>query len=139
MRGRGAAASRLVRLVVASGTATAVDTAVLFGLCRVGGLGPGLAAFVGCVAGGAVNFAINRRWVFSGGARSWLVQAASYGLVVVGGGAVVTGVAVAAGVGLGLPLGVAKAGATVLALVTWTYPMSARVVFAPSPSARALA
>jgi putative flippase GtrA len=121
---------RVLRVLVASGAATAADTAVLLLLCWGVGLSAGLAAGAGSVAGGAVNFAINRTFIFGGGAGDWWTQALRYGVIVVLGGAVISGVAVAALVATGLPLLVAKAAAVVLTLVVWTYPMSARVVFA---------
>lgn len=118
---------RLIRVGVASGAATGVDTALLLGLCWLGGIGPGPAAFVASLAGGAVNFTINRRWVFGRRGGPWLAQALAYGLVVVLGGAGLGAVAVAAGVAVGLPLLIAKAAAVVAVLLGWTYPMSARV------------
>lgn len=123
---------RPVRVLVASGAATATDTAVLVLLCHVVAWAAGPAAIAGSLAGGVINFVINRTWVFGGGGRGWLGQALRYGAIVVGGGAAVTGGAVAAGVAIGLPLLAAKAVAIVVVLVAWTYPLSARVVFAPA-------
>lgn len=123
--------SRLARLATASGVATAVDTAVLLLLVAGAGLAPGPAAVVGCLAGGAVNFAVSRRWVFRAHARRWWPQALRYGVIVVGGGALVSGLAVAALTAVGAPLLLAKAVAIVTTMTAWTYPMAARVVFAP--------
>ena len=120
---------RLLRLAIASGVATTADSAVLFALCWQLGVAPGPAAAAGCLVGGAVNFAIGRAWVFR--ERAWWRQAARYALIVVGGGAVVSGLVVAALVAAHLPLPLAKAAAVVIVLLAWTYPMSARVVFAP--------
>lgn len=120
---------RPLRVAATGGIATAVDTAVLVALCWGAGVVPGLAALLGCLAGGALNFAINRRWIFRATDRSWIVQALAYGVIVVGGGAIVSGLAVAAGVAVGLPLLAAKVGAAGVSLVAWTYPISARVVF----------
>ncbi|HEX7836015.1 MAG TPA: GtrA family protein [Kofleriaceae bacterium] len=124
----------VLRLLIASGVATTADAAVLFVLCWQFGVAPGVAAVAGCLVGGAVNFAIGRTWVFCARDRAWWLQAARYALVVVGGGAVVSGIAVAALVAAHLPLPLAKAAAVVIVLLAWTYPMSARVVFArPQP------
>jgi putative flippase GtrA len=123
---------RPLRMICSGGAATTVDTAVLVLLCWGAGLPAGLAAALGCLAGGVTNFAITRRAIFGARGRGWLEQAARYALLVVGGGAAVSAFAVAGLVALGLPLLVAKAGAVVIALGVWTYPMSARVVFAPT-------
>jgi putative flippase GtrA len=124
-----------MRLMISSGIATAADSAVLLVLCWQLGLPPGPAAVCGCLVGGAVNFAIGRSWVFRARDRAWWRQAARYAVIVVGGGAVVSGLAVAALVAAGLPLPVAKAAAVVIVLLAWTYPMSARVVFAAAQPA----
>jgi putative flippase GtrA len=121
---------RLLRLAIASGVATAADSAVLLVLCWQLGVAPGLAAAAGSLVGGAVNFALGRSWVFRARDRSWWRQAAHYAVVVVGGGAVVSGLAVAALTAARVPLALAKAIAVGVVLVAWTYPMSARVVFA---------
>lgn len=123
---------RLVRLAVASGLATTTDTAVLVALTVIAGLAPGLAAIAGCLAGGAVNFALSRRWVFAARGRAWWPQAVRYAVIVVGGGAAVSGVVVAVLCAGGAPLLVAKAAAIAVTLAAWTYPWSSRVVFAPA-------
>lgn len=128
---------RWCRLLIASGLATAADSAVLLALCWQLGVAPGRAAAAGCLVGGAINFTIGRRWVFRAQARAWWRQAARYAVVVVGGGAVVSGVAVAALVAAHLPLPLAKALAVVIVLFAWTYPMSSRVVFAAPGGASA--
>lgn len=122
---------RLFRQLVASGTSTIADTATLLVLVHV--LPAGIAAAIGCFVGGAINFTISRAFVFRS-AGTWWRQAARYAVIVVGGGAVVSGLAVAALVAAHLPLLVAKAIAIVTTLLAWTYPMSARVVFAHKPS-----
>jgi putative flippase GtrA len=126
---------RPLRMICAGGAATVVDTGTLLALCWIAGLAAGPAAVLGCAVGGVVNFAINRAWIF-GASRGWARQALRYAVIVVGGGAAVTGLGVAALDAAGAPLLVAKAFATVLTLAVWTYPMSARVVFAP-PSRQA--
>lgn len=126
--------ARFARLLAASSAATLADVATLLAVVTLCGLAPGPASVVGCLVGGGVNFAINRAWVFRGRRGPWLLQAMRYGVIVVGGGAVVSGLAVAALTSVGLPLLIAKAGAVVTALVAWTYPMSARVVFVPPSS-----
>lgn len=126
---------RPLRVLIAGGAATACDTIVLMITCWGLGVPPGFAAIAGCLTGGAVNFAINRRWIFAATGASWLPQLARYGVIVVGGGALVSGAVVAALAAAGVPLLVAKASAVMIALVTWTYPMSARVVFGASRQA----
>ncbi|MBK9034702.1 MAG: GtrA family protein [Myxococcales bacterium] len=123
-----------LRQLVASGVATCVDTAVLLALVHGAGLVAGVAAALGCLVGGAVNFAITRAWVFAARDRAWVGQALRYGVIVVGGGAVVSGLAVAALGAAGLPLLVGKAIAVVVTMLAWTYPLSARVVFAAAPT-----
>jgi putative flippase GtrA len=123
---------RPLRLLVASGLATAADTAILVALARGAGLRPGLAAAIGCLAGGLVNFVMTRSWVFTAGDRAWVPQALRYGVIVVGGGAAVSGLAVAALCAAGAPLLIAKAIAVVVTMALWTYPLAARVVFAPA-------
>jgi putative flippase GtrA len=71
----------------------------------------------GGLVGGAVHFAIGRVWVFRSRDRAWWLQAARYAVVVIGGGAAVSGIAVAALVAAQLPLAVAKAIAVVIVLL----------------------
>ena len=124
--------ARVLRLGVSSGVATLVDTAILFALVHAIGFAPGPAALLGSLAGGAVNFAINRRWVFTSAVAGWIGQALRYFAIVVAGGAVVSAAAVAALCALGLPLLVAKAAAVLITMAAWTYPMASRVVFTPA-------
>lgn len=124
-------APRIARQLVASGCATAADAVVLAALCAVIGVAPGLAGIAASLVGGAVNFALGRGWVFAARDRAWWRQAARYAMVVVVGGAIATGVVIAVLTAWGAPLIVAKSAAVVVVLVGWTYPMSARVVFAP--------
>jgi len=123
---------RLLRLLIASCVATAADSAVLFVLCWQLGVAPALATVAGCLVGGAVNFAIGRAWVFRARDRAWWRQAARYATIVIGGGAVISGLVVEALVAAHLPIPLAKAAAVVIVLLAWTYPMSARAVFAPA-------
>jgi putative flippase GtrA len=127
---------RPLRLLCASGLATGLDTAILVGLSLGAGLAPGFAAALGCLGGGLVNFVLTRAWVFAARDRAWLPQALRYGVVVVGGGAVVSGLAVAALCAAGAPLLAAKVGAVIVTMAAWTYPLSARVVFAPTDASR---
>lgn len=122
---------RVLRLGVSSGVATLVDTALLFVLVHAAGVVAGLAAFAGSLAGGAVNFAISRRWVFAASVAGWIGQALRYAAIVVAGGAVVSAAAVAALYAIGLPLLIAKGAAVLITMAAWTYPMASRVVFAP--------
>lgn len=129
---------RLLRVLASGGAATAVDTVVLIVLCGLAGVPAGAAAVAGCLAGGGVNFTIKRRWIFAAAGHRWPAQLLRYGVVVVGGGAVVSGAAVAGLVASGLPVLAAKAITVGLVLVTWTYPLSARLIFAPvAPPPRA--
>src|SRR5205085_9075272 len=100
---------RPVRLLFASATATLADAAVLVALCRLAGVSAGIAAAIGSLVGGAVNFVLNRTLVFDAVSSPWHRQAAHYAVIVVGGGAAVSGVAVAAFTAVGLPILVAKA------------------------------
>ncbi|MEZ4398702.1 MAG: GtrA family protein [Kofleriaceae bacterium] len=128
---------RVVRQLAVGGLATVVDTVVLVATLWAWALSPGVAAVLGCLAGGVVNFGVTRAWVFAAADRAWVPQAARYAVVVVGGGALVSGAAVAALCAAGLPVLAAKAVAVVVTMLAWTYPMSARVVFAaPPPAAR---
>lgn len=127
---------RVLRLLIGSATATSVDAVVLLTLVWVLRVPITIATVLGCLCGGAVNFALTRAWVFGSRDRAWVAQAVRYFVVVVGGGALVSGAAVAALTALGLPLFVAKAGAIATTMVSWTYPMSARVVFAAPATSR---
>jgi putative flippase GtrA len=121
---------RLVRLVAASTIATLIDATVLVLCAHRMGLAAGLAGALGAGAGGVVNFAINRIWVFDAGRGPVLAQAAAYAAIVVGGGALLTAAIVGAAVAGGAPLLVAKGGAVAAVMLLWTYPVSARMVFA---------
>jgi putative flippase GtrA len=127
---------RFVRMVGCGGAATAVDTALLLALYRSGATSAGIAAVIGCMIGGLVNYLLNRTYVFGDGRsdRAWPGEALRYGSIVVGGGAVVSGIVVAAATGAGVPVLVAKLVAIAVTMVAWTYPMSSRVVFAARPS-----
>ena len=132
-----AAMTRMVRVAVAGGGATAIDTLVLLALYRLAGVAAGSAAVCGCLVGGAVNFVVNRRWVFRAAAAALWKQAVLYAIVIVGGSALVTGTIVAGLHRLGMSLVIAKLAAIGIVLVGWTYPMSARVVFRNAPCTRA--
>jgi len=123
----------IFRMALCSSAATAVDLATLCGLIKVFGLWPGAAGVLGCLAGGAVNFALNRKWVFPSSDRRWLGPLLRYGLLVVLGGALVAGGLIQLGIAvLGLPVLLAKGAAAALVLACWNYPVSARLVFARS-------
>jgi putative flippase GtrA len=123
-------AERVARLLASSAAATAVDVAVLLVLVGVGRIAPGLAAVLGCLAGGVVGFVLARRFVFEARGRDWLRQVAAYGLLVVLGGALIAGLLVhVATAGMGAPVLLAKAIAACLVLAGWNYPLSAYVVF----------
>jgi putative flippase GtrA len=121
-------------MAASSSAASVVDLATLFTLLHLLHLWPGAAGALGCMAGGAVNFALNRRWVFGDLQRQhgahWRGQLLRYALLVVLGGALGSGLVIQLTVaGLGLPVIVAKAIAAALVLACWNYPVSARLVF----------
>jgi putative flippase GtrA len=120
---------RGARLFTASVVATLVDAAVLLGLAHHGGVAARPAAIAGCLAGGAVNFALSRGWVFGARRRALLPQALRYAVLVVVGGALWSGLAIGLVADAGAPLLVAKAIAVPLVMIGWTYPVSARLVF----------
>ena len=117
-------------MVLSSTAASAVDLATLLGLLHLAHLAAGLAGAAGCVAGGVVNFALNRAFVFRRGGRGWLGQLLRYAVLVVLAGALIAGGIIQLGVTvLGLPVLAAKAIAAALVLGCWNYPVSARLVF----------
>jgi putative flippase GtrA len=121
---------RLARLALSSVAASVVDLGTLLLLLHLFQLWPGVAGGLGCVAGGAVNFTLNRRWVFDARTGGWLTQLLRYGLLVVLGGALIAGAAIQLAVALlGLPVLLAKGIAAVLVLACWNYPVSSRLVF----------
>src|SRR5262245_35219781 len=65
-KGEGMSQPPIARMAVTSIAATAVDATVLGALARMHGLPAGLAVALGCLAGGVVNFALLRAWVFPG-------------------------------------------------------------------------
>ena len=121
---------RIARLATSSGVSSLSDAIVLVVLCRGLDWTPGLAAIAGCLVGGAINFALNRSWVFEAQRGAVLRQAIAYASLVVCGGAILSGLIVGALAGAGIPLLIAKGSALVLVLAGWNYPISARLVFA---------
>ena len=61
------------RYAVVSALATVTDFALASALHRLGS-SPGLATFLGCVAGGGVAFSLSRGWTFQAGAARALPQ-----------------------------------------------------------------
>lgn len=126
-------AGRLARMAVSSTAASAVDLVTLLSLVNLVHLWPGAAGTLGCLAGGTVNFVLNRSWVFRSRGAGWLGQLLRYGLLVVLGGALAAGAVIQLGVAaLGLPVLLAKAIAAALVLACWNYPVSAHLVFRPT-------
>jgi putative flippase GtrA len=119
-------------MIASSTAASALDVTVLIALCHLGHLAAGAAAALGALAGGALNFALTRRWVFRGGGTGrWWRQAAAYGVLVVLCGALLSGLIVQLWMTrLGGPVLLAKLGAAALVLLGWNYPIASRVVFA---------
>jgi putative flippase GtrA len=97
----------------------------------------GVAAALGCLAGGVANFLLCRRWLFIG-ARTRAAAARQlvlYGLLCVAGSAVLSGAVVqVATVSIGLSLLAAKCAAAVVVFLGWNYPLSSRLVFGKEPS-----
>jgi len=120
---------RVARLAASSAAASATDVVLLLVACGVLGIPPIIGATLACLAGGAVNFALNRRFVFRRTEVAWWRQWLRYlGLIVLA-GAVLSGGLVHAGVQLGLPLLIAKGVAALVVLAGWNYPLSAFWVF----------
>ena len=116
--------SRLVRQLTSSAIATTIDLVLLLALVQV--VPPAIAAAVAAIGGGCANFAIGRIWVFE--ARGSVVgQAVGYAVLVVGGGALVSGAIVGGLAAAGIPLVVAKVLAVGVVMLAWTYPVSARI------------
>lgn len=117
---------RLSRQLTASVIATALDLMLLMTLCYAAGVPPSIAAGTGAVAGGVVNFAIGRAWVFE--SRGPVVmQALGYAGLVLAGGALLNAAIVGGVVATGVPLLIAKAFAVAAVMIGWTYPASARI------------
>ena len=127
--------NRPLRIVIASTAATLADAVTLLSLVRGAHLGAGAAAVLGCLAGGAVNFTLTRRWVFGvEDARSAVRQVVLYGVFVVLGGAVLVGGLVHLAVQRsGAPLLLARALAAVVVLAAWNYPLSSLLIFRAPP------
>jgi putative flippase GtrA len=120
---------RGLKLVIASTAAGAVDFVTLFTLVGLAHVAAGVAALIGCLLGGAVNFGINRRWVFAArGARGTLGQGGRYFAVLVGG---LVHLAVQR---LGAPVLTARLAVALLVLFAWNYPVSKHVVFREEPT-----
>jgi putative flippase GtrA len=128
------AALRVARSAISGVVASGVDVVTLLALVHVTQMAAGLAAGVGCLAGGVANFALARQWVF--GARGNAArQLVLYGLLVVGGGALASGAVVqVATVTLGLSVLAAKLAAAILVFFGWNYPISSRLVFRKEPA-----
>ena len=120
--------SRAARVAAASLAASATDLGVL-SFSRRAGAAVWLAALLGCLAGGAANYAALRRKVFANRTAGVASSAVRYGLLVVLGGALLTSALVSLGVALGLPFMVARLGVAVVVVALWNYPISSRVVF----------
>ncbi len=125
---------RPLRAGIASLLASVVDLATLLLIAQTAHVAAGLAVALGCLAGGAVNFALSRRWVFRTRGAGRRRQFALYGFVIVGGGAVLAGLLVQlATTTLGAPLLPARCAIAVVLFVCWNYPLSSLVVFAKEP------
>jgi putative flippase GtrA len=120
---------RGVRIVISSMAASAADFVTLLTLVGLAHLAAGAAAAIGCLVGGGVNFALNRRWVFSANG-SGVGQLNRYFLFVVLGGAVLVGGLVHLAVQrLGAPVLLARVVVSLIVLFGWNYPVSKHLVF----------
>ena len=118
-------------MMASSAAASALDVTVLVALVHLGHLAAGPAAALGALVGGALNFALTRRFVFRGASGCVWRQAAAYGLLIVVGGALLSGLIVQLWMTrLGGPILIAKLAAAGLVLIGWNYPIASRVVFA---------
>lgn len=117
---------RLSRQLTASVIATAIDLVLLLTLCFAAGVPPSIAAGTGAVAGGVVNFAIGRAWVFESRGPV-LAQAVGYAGLVLVCGALLNAAIVGTVVATGVPLLIAKAFAVAAVMIGWTYPASSRI------------
>lgn len=129
--------SRMVRVLRAAASgivASGVDVVTLFALVHVTQVAVGVAAALGCLAGGVANFLLCRTWAFQNDRRHVIEQVITYGLVIVGGSALMSGAVVQlATVTLGLSVIAAKVAAAILVFLGWNYPLSSRFVFRKEP------
>ena len=121
---------QLLKNIIASAIATGGDFAIVLALVEYLAVTPALATGLGCLAGGLVNFAVNRTWTFrSTGAR--LSEASRYTITSLSSAALnAGGVAIL----LSLPgLGYRLAWILVRTAVflTWNFPMMRSYVFLP--------
>jgi putative flippase GtrA len=120
---------RVARALASSAVASGVDVVTLLALIHVTHVTAGVAAAIGCLAGGIANFALSRAWVFQSKGQA-MRQLVTYGILVVGCGALLSGAVVQlATVALGLSVLAAKCAAAVLVFFGWNYPIAARLVF----------
>jgi putative flippase GtrA len=120
---------RGLKLVISSTAASTVDFMTLAALVGLAHVAAGVAALIGCLLGGAVNFGLNRRWVFRARGPGSLGQGGRYFLFVVLGGAVLVGGLVHLAVQQGAPVYAARLAVALLVLFAWNYPVSKHVVF----------
>lgn len=118
------------RMLATSTASTAVDVVTLLALAGMLAVPAGTAAVLGCLAGGVVSFVLSRHYVFGAAAGCWKKQLLGYGVLVVLGGALLSGAIVRATVlHLGAPVLLAKGVAATVVMVAWNYPLSARLIF----------
>jgi putative flippase GtrA len=126
LRQRALGRGGVARPAISAACATLADFLVFHSL--LGHLAPGLATLAGCVVGGALNFAINRRWAFD--SRGTLTESAVRYLWV----SAASGLLNSAAVSLALlepavsPIG-AWLVARALSFLGWNYPMQRDHVF----------
>jgi putative flippase GtrA len=122
------------RAAVSSVVATLTDGAVyqiaLFATARAGQARYGVAAFMGAVAGGVTNFALNRHWAFRAQGQPLFSQATRYAI-----GSIMTLLVLEATLfvlvdRLGFDARAAWLPAKLLAWVAFSYPFQRMVVFA---------
>jgi phosphatidylglycerophosphate synthase/putative flippase GtrA len=125
MKSRG----QMIRSVISAGVATATDFGAVLMFVSVMNLDPWVATALGCLIGGAVNFAMNRAWTFGstgaplGQASRYLFVSMSSALLNSGGVAVLLFVPA-------LDYRIAWLIARAAVFVAWNYPLQRDYVFA---------
>lgn len=123
------AMTRTAGMLLTSLAATTVDVVLLLVLARVRHMPAGVAAAGGCLAGGFANFFLMRQFVFRRPEEGWLKPLLLYLFSVVLCGALLSGAIVQIAVHLGAAILLAKVIAQATTMLTWNFPVTARLVF----------
>jgi putative flippase GtrA len=119
----------IIRSALSSGVATLSDFALVAFLFEVAGAPAPVATFVGCLAGGLINFTISRVWAFHSSVprgRSLL----RYGGVTAGSAFLNAGLVAVLLLLPRMPYQLAWLAARLLVFVGWNYPLHRGYVFA---------